>query len=196
MKIPRFSIASLMAFVVLLAVGMAAMRNPTKLWASLLLSIALVVLAIALLGSLFGHGLRRSFWSGFAICGWLYLIVSCAPWFTTEIAPFLFTTACLDLIYPHVAAPEQIAMSPNGAGAIGLAGGFGGPAAPPASIWEHWATIDNAAAGFNITNNFDVNRSRPFQLIGHSLLALLFGYAGGLTGRHFARSGPASSTTP
>ena len=61
--------------------------------------------------------------------------------------------------------------------------------AAPVNIWEHWTKIDNAAEQFAIANNFDVSRSKPFQLIGHSLLALLFAYIGGLTARRFARRG-------
>jgi hypothetical protein len=194
MRLRRFSIASMMGFVVLLAVGMAALRYPTKLWASLFLSVTLVVLVVAVLGGLFRRGLDRSFWAGFALCGWFYFILSCGPWFNDVVSPLLFTTACLDLIYPHVAAPEQTAMVLMEPGSIGLAGGFGGPPPPPKSIWDHWWDIDNAAAGFSVANNFDVNRSLPFQLIGHSLLALIFGYTGGVIARRFARAGLAAPT--
>ena len=69
MRLRRFSIASMMGFVVLLAVGMAALRYPTKLWASLFLSVTLVVLVVSVLGGLFRRGLDRSFWAGFAFCG-------------------------------------------------------------------------------------------------------------------------------
>ena len=64
----------------------------------------------------------------------------------------------------------------NGTQIFGLAGGFG--ASAPVNIWEHWIKIENAAEQFAIANNFDVARSKPFQLIGQSLLALLFAYIG------------------
>ena len=76
-------------------------------------------------------------------------------------------------------------MLENGAQILGLAGGFGARAS--VNIWDHWTKIDSAAEQFAFANNFDVARSKPFQLIGHSLLALLFAYIGGLIARRFAR---------
>ncbi len=195
---PRISIAALMGFVGIFGVGLAAFRYPSKLWGSFLISITVGALVVGTLGALFHRGLPQKFWAGYAICGWFYLLVHFGPWFREEMAPFLFTTACLDLIYPHVAAVEQTtAMADPTSGAVyGLAGGFGGGAstAPASTIWEHWTGIDGADSGFRLVNDFGVTRSTPFELIGHSLLALLFAYLGGLTARRFARLG--GSGTP
>ena len=147
---PRFSIAALMGFVFVFGVGLAAFRYPNKLWASFLLSITLGALVVGLLGAVFHRGLPQKFWAGYAIVGWLYLLLSLSPWIAELVSPYLFTTACLDLIYPHVAAPEQTAMIAADAGVFGLAGGFGGgatPAAPAPGIWEHWTGLDSAARG-------------------------------------------------
>jgi len=189
----RFSIAWLMGIIFVLGVGLAALRHPSKLWASFFVSMTIGVLVVGLLGALFHRGLPRTLWAGFGVCGWFYMLLNFGPWFESEVSPYLFTTACLDLIYPRVAAPERTAMLSGHVAKVGLAGGFGGPPSPPANIWEHWTTIDNAAAGFVVANNFDVNRSRPFQLIGHSLWALLFACLGGVIARHFARLGAAAS---
>lgn len=172
MKIrPRFSIAALMGFVFVFGVGLAAFRYPNKLWASFFLSITIGAMVIGSLGALFHRGLPQRFWMGYALCGWLYLLMNFGPWFGTEVSPYLFTTAVLDLIYPHIAAPEQTAMLEKNVQIIGLAGGFGGPNAP-VNVWEHWTKIDGAADQFAIANNYTVNRSWPFQLIGHSILCL------------------------
>jgi hypothetical protein len=182
---PRFSIAALMGFVFVFGVGLAAFRYPSKLWASFLISIALGSMVVASLGALFHRGLPQKFWAGYAICGWLYLLLNFGPWFASAISPCLFTTACLDLIYPHIAAVEQTAMVLH-EHVYGLAGGFGGD---PGIGWPEWTEIDGATAGFMRVNNFAVNRSLPFQMIGHALFALLFAYLGGVTARRFARLG-------
>jgi hypothetical protein len=184
---PRFSIAAIMGFVFVFGVGLAAFRYPNKLWASFFFSITIGAMVIGSLGAVFHRGLPQKFWMGYAMCGWLYLLMNFGPWFETAVSPYLFTTAVLDLIYPHVAAPEQTAMLENGTQVFGLAGGFG--ASAPVNIWEHWTKVDSAAEQYAIANNFDVARSKPFQLIGHSLLALLFAYIGGLIARRFARLG-------
>jgi hypothetical protein len=184
---PRFSIAALMWFVFVLGVGLAALRYPSKLWASFFFSITIGAMVIGSLGAIFHRRLPQKFWMGYAICGWLYMLLNFGPWFESEVSPYLFTTAVLDLLYPHIAAPEQTAMLRNNTQAFGLAGGFG-PSAP-VNIWEHWSRIDSAAEQFAITNNFDVNRSKPFQLIGHWILALLFAYIGGSIARWFAHRG-------
>jgi hypothetical protein len=186
---PRFSIAALMGFVFVFGVGLAAFRYPNKLWASFLFSIALGAMVMASLGALFHRGLPQKFWAGYAICGWLYLLMNWVPWFGIAVSPYLFTTACLDLIYPHVAAVEQTAMV-AGDNVFGLAGGFGAsPFFSAETIREHWTTIDSAKGGFVIANNFEVNRSIPFHMIGHALFAFLFAYLGGITARRFARLG-------
>ncbi len=195
---PRISIAALMGFVCIFGVGLAAFRYPSKLWGSFLISMTVGAMVVGTLGALFHRGLSRKFWAGYAICGWFYLLVHFGPWFRKEMAPFLFTTACLDLIYPHVAAVEQtMAMAdPMGGGVYGLAGGFGGASTAPAkTIWEHWTGIDGADSGFRLVNDFAVTRSTPFELIGHSLLALLFAYLGGLTARRFARLGAVADSS-
>ena len=68
-------------------------------------SLALLVLTIALLGVLHRRGPGRAYWSSFALCGWLYLLVNFGPWFETQISPDLLTTALLDIMHPWVVAP-------------------------------------------------------------------------------------------
>jgi hypothetical protein len=189
---PRFSIAALMGFVFAFGVGLAAFRYPSKLWASFLFSIALGAMVVALLGTVFHRGPPQKFWAGYAICGWLYLLMTFGP-FGGAVSPYLFTTACLDLIYPHVAAVEQTAMV-AGDNVYGLAGGFGGGFDPPGA-WEHWKAIDGTADGFSAVNNFNVIRPMAFQMIGHALFALVFAYLGGVTARRFARLGAAPAQT-
>ena len=71
----RFSIFGLMAVVVLAAIGLAALRSPTELWASAIFTVMVGLLGYALLGTMFGRAPKRKSWAGFAVFGWVYLIL-------------------------------------------------------------------------------------------------------------------------
>jgi len=89
MSRPRFSIAGLMGMVLVVAVGVAALRSGSEDWAGIVSALTLGLLGVALLGVLFRQGPRRAFWSGFALFGWGYLALTMAPWFSGEVGPRL-----------------------------------------------------------------------------------------------------------
>ena len=69
----RFSILNLIVFVAVIAVGFAALRNPSsQVWASVLFTVAAFVLLTATLGSLLN---RRATWIGFSLFGWAFLAI-------------------------------------------------------------------------------------------------------------------------
>jgi hypothetical protein len=76
MKKLRFSIAGLMILVVLSSLGLAAMKNPTALWASALFSLAVVIFSTSALGVFFDRRSNRSSWAGIALFGWVYLVIA------------------------------------------------------------------------------------------------------------------------
>jgi len=76
MRLPRLSIARLMGFVLVAALGLVGLMRPDPLWASLTFTAAVVVLVAAILNAAFGPGRSRPFWVGFAVAGWLYLVVT------------------------------------------------------------------------------------------------------------------------
>ena len=80
----RFTITGLMAVVLFLAVGMAALKNPTELWASAIFTAVLGLLLFAVLGVSFGRGAVRRHWAGFGVFGWGYL---CFVFTTTSLPP-------------------------------------------------------------------------------------------------------------
>ena len=110
----------------------------------LMFSLAIGTLTAAMLAGVYRRGKRRAFWIGFASCGWVYLLLALGPWSESLVAPFLITTAILDLIYPKVVPPPAIPSAPPGNGPAPSAmaqpgrwritvlktGGFGGPVAP------------------------------------------------------------------
>src|SRR4051812_41413088 len=101
----RLSIRTLMAAVVLVAVGTASLRSASELWASLVLTLTLGVLATAIPGALFGGRPRRPFWTGVAVFGWGYPALAFGPWSSGHSRSGLATTALLDHLF-HRANPD------------------------------------------------------------------------------------------
>ena len=92
----RFSIRRLMAFIIVAAIGLAALRNANDLWAGMLLLVALAAVGFALMGAAILRGKERHWWAGFAFFGGAYLALSVGPWLGDTIRPQLGTTHLLD----------------------------------------------------------------------------------------------------
>lgn len=69
----RFSIMTLMGLVLVIGVGIAALKFPSQFLAASLFMLTLGVLSTAILGVAFSRGPKRAWWSGFALFGWGYL---------------------------------------------------------------------------------------------------------------------------
>jgi hypothetical protein len=76
----RFTLAALMGAVALVAVGVAALRSPTALWASLVILLALGAICGATVGAILRRGPGRGAWLGFAVFGWAYFLMTLSPW--------------------------------------------------------------------------------------------------------------------
>src|SRR5262245_50774088 len=70
------TICGLMIFVLACGVGTAALNASTALWDSIVFSATLMILAYSILLAI---QRRRTFWLGFALFGWVYLISSLIP---------------------------------------------------------------------------------------------------------------------
>jgi hypothetical protein len=66
----RFTLAQVMALVLFLALGFAALRNANELWASLSFTVAIVTIAAAPLLAWARTGRERLTWTGYAVFGW------------------------------------------------------------------------------------------------------------------------------
>ena len=69
----RFTLAQSMAIVLLIGVGLAAMRSASVLWSSTVFTLTVAVLSAAILGAMARRGRARMTWVGFALFGWVYL---------------------------------------------------------------------------------------------------------------------------
>ena len=72
---PRLTLSGMLGIVALLALGLGAMRSASVYWVSAVSWVLLVWLCAGLLGAIFRHGTARVFWIGFAVFGWVYLLI-------------------------------------------------------------------------------------------------------------------------
>jgi hypothetical protein len=170
MRERRFKIAGLLVLVVAVEFGLGALRGSSDLWDSGLFTAVIGFLLVSVLLAVHRHGIRRAFWLGFALFGWVYLGLSVVPWTTSS----LVTTKALDYLdsivqerrlKPHSYLMLIDARNPNSQIAV-----TGNPSAPvgDAPTWV-------AGAFFRGSNGTTEN----FMRIGHSLIALIAGWLGG-----------------
>jgi hypothetical protein len=76
----RVPIAGLMLFLLPVAVGLAALRDPSELWASALFSLTILALLVSVLGTVARRGASRIAFLGFTLFGTTYLILAFGPW--------------------------------------------------------------------------------------------------------------------
>ena len=73
----RYNILTLMTAVLYVAIGLGALFNPNDkwIWVSVVFSLTAVILAIATVMAFASDGRARMAWTGFAVCGWSYLLL-------------------------------------------------------------------------------------------------------------------------
>jgi hypothetical protein len=76
----RFTIGGLMAVVLVLAIGFAALLNPNATWAGVSWFLAYSALGLAILGAVLGRGAERAWWLGFAVFEGGYLMLASSRW--------------------------------------------------------------------------------------------------------------------
>jgi hypothetical protein len=186
----RFSIRTLMAFVLVSAVGLAAIRNANERWAGVMMMLAMALFGVAALRAILLRGRERAWWLGFAVLGVTYLFVSLSP-----LRYRLGSTHLLEYVHARVADLPiatfeisrfdensilyRIVMNDGDVSVRTVANSVynSTPAEDllismvPANRWR--SLLPGAA-------NFDA-----FQRVGHSLFALLAGLMGGTVGVRF-----------
>jgi hypothetical protein len=167
MRPPRVTIGGLMGLVLVVAVGTAALRSPSALWVSIVLTIALGMLLAAVFGIVYRRGAARAYWAGFAVFGGSYLLVSYGPWLDTTVTPHLLTTRALAELHDLMYKTDRFGSKPityynyKDSGYITI------------NTWEYWRA----------------HREYFFQ-VGHALAGLMAALVGGVVARWFYASGP------
>jgi hypothetical protein len=167
----RVSIAALMAAVFVAAVGFAALKNASAWWSSALFTLTLALFLFATVGAI--RGGDKTFWLGFALFGWSYMILSYEPWSKhATTPPPLVTTGLLNCLYPHISAvpPDEVMIAGKG-------------------VWTDSRSIEVVSVAKAGGIMFFRNDMNDFLQVGHFLASWLFAYVGGIaTSRLFARS--------
>jgi hypothetical protein len=185
----RFSIRSLMAFIVVAAVGLAALGNANELWAGMLLLAALGAVGFAVMGAAILRGKERYWWAGFAFFGGGYLALAVGPWISDTFQPQLGTTPLLDHVRRLMFASSPPALSDAEMLSLSLrahdleavrAKVIATTRAADADPWARAATQKlRAIQGQLAANKNSAPLHEHFQRAGHSLFALLVGLVGG-----------------
>ncbi|HWE39328.1 MAG TPA: hypothetical protein VG406_22450 [Isosphaeraceae bacterium] len=170
----------MMGLVFVCAVGFAALMHPRSVVASATYTGALTVLLFATLAAL--RGRYRTFWTGFAVAGWTYFYVAFLSFSSQTHNPYIFTNKILIYVFPKLEIPWDSPMAvPTGTPV---------PMALPASAIPGVMSSDETIAPvpFEFSPQWIA-----FARIGHSLAAIVHGFAGGavivLLERRARRSG-------
>jgi hypothetical protein len=145
MRAPRFSIGSLLTVIGILGVGMAALRRPAPVWASVIYTVAVTAIVAGACNAIVGRGARRAYWIGFALFGGAYIYLTGGSELVTE--------PLLDLAYPYVAPapsgtppnaitspPSAIPSSPNGP-SLPISVDAGSPVQGPDAVTTAWTAV-------------------------------------------------------
>jgi hypothetical protein len=97
---PRLTLAALVGFIALCAATFAALRTASPYWASAVVSLTVLALFGSVAASLWSR--HRVGWSGFAIFGWGYFILTFASPFRDVVRPHLFTSIAIVESYRHL----------------------------------------------------------------------------------------------
>ncbi len=192
MSRPRFSLGTLLLAVLSAGVAFAALKSPSELWASALFTTAVAVLLVATLMAIHRRERGRAYWLGFALCGWVYLILSLVP----ETTPRLATTGLLDALFArvHGHTGEVVSVDFLRQGRrLGQRGG-GLKSVHSVAFSPDGRHLVTHGVGFTSVRVWDVSTGRPlsvasadpegFRQVGHSLLALLIALVGGRVSLH------------
>jgi hypothetical protein len=173
---PRISIAALLGFVGVAAVGFAAIRGATPAWAGLIQSVMFFAMFGSLLGIAFRREAKRVFWIGFALLGWGYVALSFTS-LSPQVGRRLLGPALFRVIHEVLYTDESQFNGPNGPAGPGMM--------PGAGMGGGFRSMA-AGGGGPVATVVWVPRQADLDLIGRSLEGLLWAYLGGWLARYFA----------
>jgi hypothetical protein len=198
MKPIRFNIRNLLIIIFILAIGFAALRESSDFWESGVFAPTIGVLLTSTLLAVHRTESRRAFWTGFALFGWVYLGLSMVP----GIEARLITTKALAYLDSKVPGRYlEFSIIEVGGSSSGpsnnqvqnvaiLEDGKQAVSSIPGQVKTWHIPARTAFGGWRGTKE-------NFVRIGHSLLALLAAWLGGLLSRRlfWASGRPGFSAT-
>lgn len=200
----RVSIAGLMAAVLFVAVGVAALREASEVWLGTLFGLTCAAVGFAILRATYRDGARRASWAGFALFGGGYLLIAFAP--GPEARPGLATTQALNWLHPRVARSRTATLSTTTTSftyntttaTVALNSGSTPQPLPPTTVDIVGSAIPVSPSNSPSTFRVFLIASDPvtFVRVGHCLLAMLIGMLGGGIARWQWSTGTRGSTLP
>jgi hypothetical protein len=185
----RVTIAGLMLCVLYLGFALAALTNPTPLWAEAWLTAALAVLAVAVLGAIYsGQRHRRVFWGGFAIVGGGFMALNLFPANPPHLLPWSLMDGYYRTLSYHPGFSDETVWVSIGR-EFQEARSEKPFAGDPAGRYRF--TIYRQGALGPLTGMLPAAAFRAigpdgYQRLGQSILAIPLGIVGGLVARRFA----------
>ncbi len=198
----RPSIRTLMASIIVTAVGLASLRNADDLWVGIWLLTAVAAVGAAILGAAILRGRERAGWAGFALfCGG-YLVISVGPSLGDTYGPRLGTTHALRYVHGRISvAPDatrnELALleqeRPGLVSQVQRVKRVTRNSNDPALLLaeRQLRERDQRIALVNASPFFD-----DFRLVGHALFALLAGVVGALVAGRFYDRRQSTETAP
>ena len=185
----RFSLLGLAVGTAAIAVVCAALVNASVLISRLVWGASLLCLTFALLCALLAAPVRRGFWVGFAVVGWLYVLIAYGP--LTDLGNVASLDPLLRLAGEAMPQAKQlqrvtITVDPSESYSVtaerfflGIADANQGTSPKPVDRALKYLSVRTTSA-----KNSDFIES--FVRISHAFVALLLGIVGGISG-HFIR---------
>jgi hypothetical protein len=205
MKRFRFHLGTLVILVLLLGVGLAALRESSEVWDSSIFSITLGVLLISILLAIHRTEKKRAFWLGFALFGSAYLGQSFVPsiesrLITTRTLGYLdskmpwsipgglgyfeYVDSSMDLYF--VNNMQTNSLVPNKGNGDWIADVTASGSKP---AWFSDFSVGTLQKG-------SIGTTENFIRIGHSLLALIAALLGGQLSRFLHTKNPLGTPRP
>jgi hypothetical protein len=176
MKRLRFTIGELILLVTVVAIGLAAVVSASAAWAGSMLSITFFAMIASVLGVVWGRGMRRVYWSGFALLGWSYLFLMYVPTLRIHVGHRLLAPK----LFPYLAEVLHVE---------GQGGSNGGLQSVSVALLATWTSAGGFGGGAASVDLED------FVQIGTAIEALLWAFLGGWVACYFA-SGPDQERRP
>jgi MFS family permease len=164
MLMKRVSLAGLLGFIGMVAVGLAALVNATDLWVGAVLMLTIGLLLGGLLGVIL-RGRREAAWVGFVVFGWGFFFVGLIP--NVGVWTMTLSDASAGWVFRQANSPPPPPVVPTQSSGVG-----GGPIFP-----QMRAYLDATQAAED-----HLRRSQNAPLIGQWLLVLLYAQVGAIVG--------------
>jgi hypothetical protein len=192
----RISIRTLMAVIVVCAVGMSALINANNWWAGIMPLIALASVGVAVLGAVILSGRARCWWLGYSLFSGVYLMLTVGPGISMDVTHSLVTTRMIIDFHSRIADAELKALQQQQAKqearstfTLGQQNNdLGGVGAQKMMIAEQQKQMSQVMAR--------AIQFGPSLRIGHSLFAMLSGLLGGTVAAWFYTRRERSEVAP